>query len=226
MIKSKGFWWNLGAQLWGVWWLSSPFAAADDDNLWWCFFVICHCCSCFCIIIFTDENIVLFSRTTEAVTEVDIILGGGWTCHPNVFVVIVVMLKKRPSWQSPSSFAPPCNACMDSAAWTSSSAVGGNARRRAPSGVRRTPVSSISDTELEADRLNANECSDVEARAVIVGSESRAPIKMIDGRSLSPEVSSQDAKVDLKPLIVAIIPIYCLSETINVWFFLFLSILN
>ena len=30
--------------------------------------------------------------------------------------------------------------------------------------------------------------------------------------------TSQDAKVDLKPLIVAIIPIYCLSEIINVLF--------
>jgi hypothetical protein len=38
--------------------------------------------------------------------------------------------------------------------------------------------------------------------------------------------TSQDAKVDLKPLIVAIIPIYYLSETINVLFFLFLSIFN
>jgi hypothetical protein len=38
--------------------------------------------------------------------------------------------------------------------------------------------------------------------------------------------TSQDAKVDLKLLIVAIIPIYCLSETINVLFFLFLSIFN
>jgi hypothetical protein len=38
--------------------------------------------------------------------------------------------------------------------------------------------------------------------------------------------TSQDAKVDLKLLIVAIILIYCLSETINVLFFLFLSILN
>ena len=38
--------------------------------------------------------------------------------------------------------------------------------------------------------------------------------------------TSQDANVDLKLLIVAIIPIYCLSETINVLFFLFLSIFN
>jgi hypothetical protein len=38
--------------------------------------------------------------------------------------------------------------------------------------------------------------------------------------------TSQDAKVDLKPLIVAIIPIYFLSDTINVLFFLFLSIFN
>ena len=36
--------------------------------------------------------------------------------------------------------------------------------------------------------------------------------------------TSQDAKVDLKLLIVAIIPIYCLSETINVLCFLFFSI--
>ena len=38
--------------------------------------------------------------------------------------------------------------------------------------------------------------------------------------------TSQDAKVDLKPLIVAIISIYCLSETINLFFFLFLSVFN
>ena len=38
--------------------------------------------------------------------------------------------------------------------------------------------------------------------------------------------ASQDAKVDLKLLIVAIILIYCLLETINVLFFLFLSIFN
>ncbi len=38
--------------------------------------------------------------------------------------------------------------------------------------------------------------------------------------------TSQDAKVDLKPLIVAVIPIYCLSETINLSFFLFLSVFN
>jgi len=38
--------------------------------------------------------------------------------------------------------------------------------------------------------------------------------------------SSQDAKVDLKLLIVAVMPIYCLSETINVFFFLFLCVLN
>jgi len=41
------------------------------------------------------------------------------------------------------------------------------------------------------------------------------------------EVStSQDAKVDLKALIVAVMPIYCLSETINFFFFLFLCVLN
>jgi hypothetical protein len=38
--------------------------------------------------------------------------------------------------------------------------------------------------------------------------------------------TSQDAKVDLKPLIVAIIIVYCFSETINVIFFLFLTIFN
>ncbi len=37
---------------------------------------------------------------------------------------------------------------------------------------------------------------------------------------------TQDAKVDLKPLIVAIIPMYSLSETINLFFFLFLSVSN
>ncbi len=36
--------------------------------------------------------------------------------------------------------------------------------------------------------------------------------------------TSQDAKVDLKPLIVAIIQIYSFSETINLFFFLFLSV--
>jgi len=38
--------------------------------------------------------------------------------------------------------------------------------------------------------------------------------------------TSQDAKVDLKPLIVAVMPIYCLSETINLFFFLFLCVYN
>ena len=38
--------------------------------------------------------------------------------------------------------------------------------------------------------------------------------------------TSQDAKVDLKPLIVAVIPIYFLSETINLFFFLFLCVFN
>jgi hypothetical protein len=33
-------------------------------------------------------------------------------------------------------------------------------------------------------------------------------------------------EVDLKPLIVAIISIYCLSETINLFFFLFLCVFN
>jgi hypothetical protein len=37
---------------------------------------------------------------------------------------------------------------------------------------------------------------------------------------------SQDAKVDLKPLIISIIPIYSLSETINLLFFLFLIFLT
>jgi len=35
------------------------------------------------------------------------------------------------------------------------------------------------------------------------------------------ETTSQDAKVDLKALIVAVMPIYCLSETINLFFFVF-----
>jgi hypothetical protein len=38
--------------------------------------------------------------------------------------------------------------------------------------------------------------------------------------------TSQDAKVDLKALIVAVMPIYCLSETINLFFFLFLCVFN
>ena len=40
------------------------------------------------------------------------------------------------------------------------------------------------------------------------------------------KLTSQDAKVDLKPLIVAVIPIYCLSETINLFFVLFLCVFN
>jgi hypothetical protein len=39
-------------------------------------------------------------------------------------------------------------------------------------------------------------------------------------------MASQDAKVDLKPLIVAVIPIYYLSETINLFFVLFLCVFN
>ena len=38
--------------------------------------------------------------------------------------------------------------------------------------------------------------------------------------------TSQDAKVDLKALIVAVMPIYFLSETINLFFFLFLCVFN
>jgi hypothetical protein len=47
---------------------------------------------------------------------------------------------------------------------------------------------------------------------------------MSEERQAAAVPTSQDAKVDLKPLIVAIIPIYCFSETINVIFFLFLTI--
>jgi hypothetical protein len=66
--------------------------------------------------------------------------------------------------------------------------VGGNARRQAPSGARRTPVSSVSVTESEADRPNGKESSDVEAHEVIVGSELRAQIKMVDRCPWSPRV--------------------------------------
>jgi hypothetical protein len=38
--------------------------------------------------------------------------------------------------------------------------------------------------------------------------------------------SSQDAKVDLKALIVAVMPLYCLSETINLFYFWFLCVFN
>jgi len=42
-----------------------------------------------------------------------------------------------------------------------------------------------------------------------------------DARGLAsyPSCTSQDAKVDLKPLIVAVMPIYYLSEIINLFFF-------
>ena len=51
----------------------------------------------------------------------------------------------------------------------------------------------------------------------------------VDIKSLGLEqlsLTSQDAKVDLKPLIVAVIPIYYLSETINLFNFLFLYVFN
>ena len=38
--------------------------------------------------------------------------------------------------------------------------------------------------------------------------------------------ASQDAKVDLKPLIVSVIPIYCLSEIMNLFCVLFFFLLN
>jgi hypothetical protein len=38
--------------------------------------------------------------------------------------------------------------------------------------------------------------------------------------------ASQDAKVDLKPLIVSVIPIYCLSDTMNLFCVLFFILLN
>jgi len=40
------------------------------------------------------------------------------------------------------------------------------------------------------------------------------------------KATSQDARVDLKALIVAVMPIYCLSEIINLFFFLFLCVFN
>ena len=38
--------------------------------------------------------------------------------------------------------------------------------------------------------------------------------------------SSQDAKVDLKPLIVSVIPIYSFSETINLFHYYFFVLIN
>jgi ribosomal protein S8E len=64
-----------------------------------------------------------------------------------------------------------------------------------------------------------------ERRCLRGGRETRRRI-MTAMRMRTASLPSQDAKVDLKPLIVAIIPIYYLSETINVLFFLFLSIFN
>ena len=48
-------------------------------------------------------------------------------------------------------------------------------------------------------------------------------IQISVGKALT---SSQDATVDLKPLIVAVITIYYLSETIHLFFFLFLCVFN
>ena len=45
-----------------------------------------------------------------------------------------------------------------------------------------------------------------------------------EGRTAPP--SSQHAKVDLKPLIVSVIPIYSLSDTINLICFLFSILIN
>jgi len=47
-----------------------------------------------------------------------------------------------------------------------------------------------------------------------------------DGDDMGRVTPSQDAKVDLKALIVAVMPIYCLSETINLFFFLFVCVFN
>ncbi len=57
--------------------------------------------------------------------------------------------------------------------------VGGNARRQSPTRTKRI------QTELVNDRLIRKESSDVEARAATVGSGSRAPIKIVDGRPWS-----------------------------------------
>jgi hypothetical protein len=63
--------------------------------------------------------------------------------------------------------------------------VGGNARRQAPT---RTKQIQVSMTELVNDRPIGKESLDAEARAGTMGSGSRAPIKMVDGRPWSPGV--------------------------------------
>ena len=63
--------------------------------------------------------------------------------------------------------------------------VGGNAKRHAPNQARRK----VLITESGIDRRNGKGSSDVEARETIMGSESRAPIKMVDGRPWSPGVN-------------------------------------
>jgi hypothetical protein len=54
----------------------------------------------------------------------------------------------------------------------------------------------------------------------------RPPPSSLSPLPLPPSPSSQEAKVNLKPLIVAVMPIYCHSEMINLFFFLFLCVLN
>jgi len=39
-------------------------------------------------------------------------------------------------------------------------------------------------------------------------------------------MASQDAKVDLKPLIVSVIPIYSFSETINLFYYYFFVLID
>ena len=60
--------------------------------------------------------------------------------------------------------------------------VGGNARRQSPTRTKRIQTESVNDRPI------GKESSDTEARAVTVGSGSRAPIKIVDGRPWSPGV--------------------------------------
>jgi len=48
----------------------------------------------------------------------------------------------------------------------------------------------------------------------------------VNGGTVHDQLTSQDAKVDLNPLIVTVIPIYSFSETISLFYFLFFILIN
>jgi hypothetical protein len=62
--------------------------------------------------------------------------------------------------------------------------------------------------------------------ASIVDISTRIYPYQLKGKSRKKTMTSQDAKVDLKPLNASVLPIYSLSDTINLFYVLFFIIIN